>query len=91
MEVNQQVCNIQKKPPSKVKRDKKRSEMHKSETRVTRSQSKKTENVDLSDIEIARNSCSTGEPAIPDTGHVQSPVSVHSDLNCCSIPVYTSM
>ncbi len=41
-----------KKPPSKVKMDKKRSEMHKSETRVTRSQSKNTENVDLSDIEI---------------------------------------
>ncbi len=76
-----------KKPPSKVKRDTKRSEMHKSETRVTRSQSKNTENVDLSDIEIARNSCSTREPAIPDIGHVQSPVSVHGDLNCCSTPV----
>ncbi len=76
-----------KKPPSKVKRDKKGSEMHKSETRVTRSQSKNTENVDLNDIEIARNSCSTGEPVIPDIVHVQSPVSVHSDINCCSTPV----
>ncbi len=44
--------------------------MHKSDTRVTRSQSKNTENVDLSDIEIARNSCSTREQAIPDIGHV---------------------
>ncbi len=77
-----------KKPPSNIIRDKKRCEMHKSDTKVTRSQSKNTENVDLSDIEIARNSCSTGEPAIPDIGHVQSPVSVHSDLNCCSTPVW---
>ncbi len=62
--------------------------MRTSDTRVTRSQCKITQNVDFSDIEIARNSCcSTGEPAIPDIGHVQSPVSVHSDLNCCSTPV----
>ncbi len=76
-----------KKPPSEVRREKKRSEMHKSDTRVTRSQSKNTENVDVSDIEIARNSCSTGEPAIPAIGHVQSPVSLHSDLIWCSTPV----
>ncbi len=38
---------------------------------------------------IASNSCSTGQPAIPDIGHVQSPVSAHTDLNCCSTLVYT--
>ncbi len=71
-----------KKQPSKVKRDKKRSEIHNSDTRMIRSQSKTLKKVDLSDIDIARNSWSKGEPAIPDIGHLQSRASVHSDLNC---------
>ncbi len=71
MEVNQQLCYMQRNHLSKVKRDKKIFEMYKSDTRVTRSKSKNTEKIDLSDTEIVRNSYITGEPAIPDIGHVQ--------------------
>lgn len=73
-----------KKPPAKTKRDRLRSQISSNEGRMTRSKAKE-DIADKSDIEILRDSDTSGKPSLPDIGHVQSPVSVHSDLDS-SVP-----